>query len=198
MIVLPKFLYLFVTILIPLTQAFFNSLWSSLIALVWAGKQPRVSWDLLTRPLSQGGLGAPDLELYALCAQAQFLHFWIHPIQFQPHVAIKKDVADPIPLHAAIYKPYHWTTGEVNTVKSLRWAWEGLRKRVGTPLLYAPSTPLAHHPLFPILQDKGTIERARSMGLSKLGDLYPQDTFLRALQNQDGSPTPILELLLYY
>lgn len=82
MIVLPKFLYLFSNIPVPLTKAFFCTIKSHMTTLIWAGRQPRLNWELPTRPLIQGGLGAPDLELYALCAQAQYLHYWTYPQPF--------------------------------------------------------------------------------------------------------------------
>lgn len=198
MIVLPQFLYLFVNIPIPLTKAFFSSLCSAVIPIVWAGRQPHVSWEIITRPFSVGGLGAPDFELYALCAQAQFLQFWVHPIPFQPNVTIESDIADPTPLHVAVYKPFSRTATEINTVETLRWDWEGLRKRVGTPMLYAPSTPVAHHPHFPFLNDRGSITRALGMGVSTLGDLYPRDTFLEQPQQQGDTPMPLLNLFLYF
>lgn len=104
MIILPKFLYLFINL--PLTQAFFKTMRSLLVSLVWAGKQASVSWELLTLPLSQGGLGAPDIPLYAYCAQAQFLHYWVHPIPFQPQVVVETDRVAPTPLQAALHQSY--------------------------------------------------------------------------------------------
>lgn len=116
MIIIPKFLYLFQNIPLPLTGTFLRRLRSNLISLVWAGRQPRISWEILTLPLEQGGLGAPDMTLYALCAQVQFLHFWIHLTPFQPHVAIEKDRSTPLPLTTALYAPYKSPRGEINTV----------------------------------------------------------------------------------
>lgn len=127
--------------------------------------------------MRSGGLGAPDLELYALCAQAQFFHYWIDPIPFQPHVATERDIADPIPLNMAVYYPFHRTPKEVNTVEMVRWACDGLRRRARAPLLYAPLVPLANHPLFPFLHDGGAISREANMGLAVMGDLYPNDIF---------------------
>lgn len=89
MVMLPKLLYLFVNLPIPLPQYFFKRLRSLMIEFIWAGKQPRVQWVVLTLPLDQGGMAAPDFTLYAYCAQAQFLQFWAHPTPFQPHVAIE-------------------------------------------------------------------------------------------------------------
>lgn len=85
MVILPKLLYLFVNIPIPLTAHFFKVLRTLMTELVWAGIQSRIPWETLTLPQSQGGLAAPDFVLYAYSAQAQFLHHWIHPAPFQPH-----------------------------------------------------------------------------------------------------------------
>lgn len=198
MIVLPKFLYLFSNIPIPLTKAFFATLKSHLITLVWAGGQPRLQWDLLTRPLTRGGLGAPDLELYALCAQAQYLHFWAYPQPFQPHVAVEQDVAEPMPLSVAVYHPYKRSATEINTVNTLHWAWEGLRKRLQLPLLYAPTIPLAHHPNFHCLQTAGAIKWARDMGLSTMGDLYPLDNFFSIPEAVTDNPVSLMDTFLYH
>lgn len=52
MVVLPQFLYLFHNIPIPLYNDFFSTLrtLTLLIRLVWGGKQPRISWDVLMLP----------------------------------------------------------------------------------------------------------------------------------------------------
>ena len=50
MVVLPRFLYLFANIPIPLNNSFFRTLQSILCRLVWAGKRPRVAWRTLVLP----------------------------------------------------------------------------------------------------------------------------------------------------
>lgn len=164
MLVLPKLLYLFANIPVPFTRAFFHKIRSTALSLIWAGTIPRIAWSLLVRPMSKGGLGAPDFELYTLCAQAQYLQYWIHPIPFQPHVATEADVAEPIPLNMAVYYPYHRTPHKINTVEMVQWAWDGLRRRAQVPLLYAPSIPISRHPSFPFLHDKEAIDRAQAIG----------------------------------
>lgn len=90
-----------------------------------------MSWDLLSLPTTQGGLGAPDLKLYALCAQAQFLHFWVHQAPYQPQVAVEKQMVMPTPPSVALYRPYKCTPDCIDTTETLRWAWDGLRRRAG-------------------------------------------------------------------
>lgn len=73
-----------------------------LLSLIWAGKQPRCSWDTLTLPFERGGFEAPDICLYYLCAQAQFAHYWLFPQKYMPHLEVKADEVHPIPLPAKI------------------------------------------------------------------------------------------------
>ena len=61
--VLPKLLYLFINLSLPLTRTFFTRLRCLLICLVRADTQPRSSWEVLTLPFEQGGMCAPDMEL---------------------------------------------------------------------------------------------------------------------------------------
>lgn len=51
MVVLPRFLFLFIIIPISLPQSFFRTLCNLMARLVWAGKQPRVKWDILTKAI---------------------------------------------------------------------------------------------------------------------------------------------------
>ena len=69
MVVLPRFLFLFDNIPILLPCLFFAQVGSLLICLPWAGKQPRLGWDILTLPAKWGDLNGPCLETYYRAAQ---------------------------------------------------------------------------------------------------------------------------------
>lgn len=69
MVVLPRFLFLFLNIPTVLPSHFFKTVKTKLIKLAWVGKQPQIQWGILTLPYALGGLGAPDLELYYRTAQ---------------------------------------------------------------------------------------------------------------------------------
>lgn len=198
MIVLPKLLYLFVNLPIPLPKCFLARLRSLMIELVWAGHQPRIKGEILTLPLEQGGMAAPDLSLYAFCSQAHFLHYWVHPTPFQPHVALETDKVAPVPLATALYQPYRRPRAEIDTVQTLRWAWAGLCARSGVPILYAPAMPLKHHPLLPSLLGRGTWNLAASHGLTTWGDLFPNESFLSLQEMCTPAQPTTADALLYY
>lgn len=149
-----------------------------MIELTWAGRQPRLAWEILTLPLDQGGLAAPDLPLYAYCAQALFLQYWVYPTPYQPHVAIEIDRCAPLPLNTALYAPYKRPKNELDTVQTLRWAWKGLQTRANLPHIYAPQMPLKNHPQLPAFNNRTTWARAASHGLATWGDLYPNGQFM--------------------
>ena len=54
MVILPQLLYLFTNIPVPLTRAFLDRIKTQLNRSVWAGKQPRLAWDVLTLLFKQG------------------------------------------------------------------------------------------------------------------------------------------------
>lgn len=63
MVILPKLLYLFINIPYAPSKHFFQALKLQLICLTWWGKQPRIPWNILTRPFNAGGFEIPNLEL---------------------------------------------------------------------------------------------------------------------------------------
>ena len=81
--------------------------------LIWADKQPRFAWEQLTLPIQQGGLCAPDMELYFYCAQAKFSYYWFHLVAFMPQLAVEGDCLFPVPLQVAICGEPTRQTGDV-------------------------------------------------------------------------------------
>lgn len=146
MVVLPKFLYLFVNIPIILRQPFFNTLRGSLITLVWGGKKPHIKWEVLTLPYAKGGFRVPDMQLYYLCAQAQYASYWQNALPYTPHVAVEAGAVHPIPLKAMIVnETMVFEKDEIDTVQCTNHALRELGKRAWRLPLYVPAMPLLHH-----------------------------------------------------
>ncbi|KAJ1173260.1 hypothetical protein NDU88_005098 [Pleurodeles waltl] len=78
MLVLPRLLYYFAALPIIIPKSFFNSLNSALVQLVWGEGRRRVALTPLYHPVAEGGLGAPNFELYSAAAQLQWILNWIH------------------------------------------------------------------------------------------------------------------------
>lgn len=197
MVILPRFLYLFTNIPYAPGRAFFISLRSELLRLVWGGKQPRLKWDVLTRPYAQGGLDIPDFGLYYLCAQAQFAYYWLFPPKSMPQVAVEHWLAHPIPLEGVLLTPRRAHTEAPTTVSCTVNAWRGIAKRLDAPALYSPLLPLTYHPDMPLLQETGFRNLCKRLGISTWGDLFHSGTFKNPAQFAGQTTLSPLELFLY-
>lgn len=64
MTIMPKILYKFQMLPIPLPQLFFRALKGILSRFVWGGKKPRIASSVLSRRKEKGGLSLPDFYKY--------------------------------------------------------------------------------------------------------------------------------------
>lgn len=69
MSILPKFLYFFQSIPLPLPASFFAILKKTFTRFIWNNKRPRLRLSLLYLPFERGGLKVPNLKLYYWAAQ---------------------------------------------------------------------------------------------------------------------------------
>ena len=69
MTLLPKILYLFRSLPIPVTKSYIDSLQSAITKFIWEKKGNRLSKTVLFRPRLKGGLGLPNLWWYYRAAQ---------------------------------------------------------------------------------------------------------------------------------
>lgn len=179
MVILPKILYLFNNIPIKLPKTIFQRLNAMLTTFIWAGKTAHIELRALALPYSKGGFKVPDLLLYYLCAQAQYAHYWYHPIPFLPHVAVENGDAQPIPLAAIL--PYSWTTTsthQINTIATTNATWQQMGRLAHKLPLYAPALPLHFHPHLSVTQDKVGQDLLRQVGIVQMGDFYANGTFV--------------------
>ncbi|KAJ1203237.1 hypothetical protein NDU88_007029 [Pleurodeles waltl] len=77
-------------------------------------------------------------ETRAMMWLSEKVKSWTHPVPFQPHVAVERDMVVPLPLGVAICAKARRPREDVDTARMLQWVWEELRRRAGVPLLYAP------------------------------------------------------------
>ena len=77
MLVLPRLLYYFSALPRPLPKRLFTELNTLLGELIWSPNRHRVSLTKLFTPMIEGGLGAPNFELYYTAAQLQWPATWL-------------------------------------------------------------------------------------------------------------------------
>lgn len=74
MTLLPRLLYLFRSLPIPIKKSFLRKLQSDIISFVWSKRGYRCPSNILLRLKSQGGVGLPDLWAYYQAAQLAQLY----------------------------------------------------------------------------------------------------------------------------
>uniref|UniRef100_A0A3B5QUX2 Reverse transcriptase domain-containing protein n=1 Tax=Xiphophorus maculatus TaxID=8083 RepID=A0A3B5QUX2_XIPMA len=76
---LPRFLYLFMSLPIRISSAQFHT-WDRLISrFIWSGTRPRIKFKILQINRDQGGLGLPNLREYYYASQMRFMVCWCSP-----------------------------------------------------------------------------------------------------------------------
>ncbi len=101
MSILPKFLYLFQSIPLPLPNTFLSTLKKAFTRFIWNNKQPWLRLSLLYLPYDRGGLQVPNIKLYYWAAHLRTAMFYFstdHP----SWVDIEKEELS-LPLQSYIY-----------------------------------------------------------------------------------------------
>uniref|UniRef100_A0A8C5PW05 Reverse transcriptase domain-containing protein n=1 Tax=Leptobrachium leishanense TaxID=445787 RepID=A0A8C5PW05_9ANUR len=73
---LPRLLYVFQTVPIPVAAEFFVTLRSLILKFIWSKGKPRVRYETLCRAKSRGGLALPDIKLYFYATQLTRVLDW--------------------------------------------------------------------------------------------------------------------------
>lgn len=77
MLILPKLLYLFRTLIIPLPNTFLSSVQKLFTQYIWNHKPPRCSLTIMLKHRRQGGMGVPNvLSYYKACVMDQIKYWW--------------------------------------------------------------------------------------------------------------------------
>lgn len=102
MSVLPKFLYVFQAISLPLPASFFSTLKKNFNCFIWSNKRPRLRLSLLYLPYEHGGLKLPNMKLYYWAAQLRAAIYYFHTTEVPAWVKIENNAID-LPLCQDLY-----------------------------------------------------------------------------------------------
>ncbi len=175
MSILPKFLYLFQSVPLQLSQAFFSKLRNLFSNFIWNNRRPRLRLSLLYLPYDRGGLQIPNLQWYYWAAQLRSAMFYFSPSDPPAWLAIECTATSGLPLQSCLYsanirklkkqtkKPFAKNTLSV---------WHEAHAYIGdAPKLSQFSSIWGHDNFVPIRADGGFIQWV-GKGLSKVTDLY--------------------------
>lgn len=101
--ILPKFLYLFQSILLPLPKCFFDKIKNILAKFIWNNKKARLWLKLLYLPYERGGFSLPNLLWYYWSAQLHSASFYFSSDILPTWVNIEQTTTSEQPLKLYLY-----------------------------------------------------------------------------------------------
>ena len=95
--VLPRLLYLFLSLPVRIPDSQFSMWDKHLSRFIWAGARPRVRFKTLQIDREQGGLAVPNLREYYYAAQMRYFVYWCSPEYQAKWKHIELNLANPQP-----------------------------------------------------------------------------------------------------
>ena len=179
--VLPRFLYLFQSLPIPVPAAFFPSLDKLTRRFIWHGKTPRVGLDKLTLDYSQGGLNLPNFRMYYWAAQSRFLAQRFDNGPSPSWLNIEKlEVNDDT--WAELF--YKWDRKSIKTITDNPLiihsvlAWCKLHELFGRGGFLSPKTPLWNNRLIPMFFQNSNFRPWSDKGITLLEHCYEEGVLM--------------------
>ena len=96
MVILPKLLYLFQTLPIPVPYAHLRALQADLLRYVWNYKRHRIPRSVMTAARTEGGLAFPDLVKYYQASQLRAVASWFPQKSYNRWTEVEKIWLAPI------------------------------------------------------------------------------------------------------
>ncbi len=151
--ILPKFLYMFQSLLISISKSFFTTLNGLIRSFIWHRKTPMVSLDKLALDYNQGGLRLPNFKMYYWAAQSRYLAQMFTCTPFPSWLNMEKfEMKEECPTNLL----YTWDdilikrkTSNPMIIHSVQ-TWNKLRSLLGQANFLSPKTPLWGNRMLPM------------------------------------------------
>ena len=196
MSVLPKLLYLFQAIPLPLSTSFFSSLNKHFTRFIWNNKHPRLRLSLLYLPFERGGLKMPNLKLYYWAANLRSAMFYFESNEIPAWVDIE-NYGIKLPLHLYMYSAdlkYLKKHTKNPFLKNTLTIWHESHSFAEELTKLSQFTPIWGNKHFkPATNDLG-FKQWVSFGIEKIGDLYDETSLIsfQQLIDKHGLPKKFL------
>ncbi len=115
MTILPKFLYLFQSLPMPLPKSFFKEINSAFCRFIWNNRKPRLRLRLLYLPYDRGGLQMPSLQWYYWAAQLRRAMFYFVTHSSPAWAYIEQTSISKLPLNLYLYSADFKTLKKITT-----------------------------------------------------------------------------------
>lgn len=192
MSVLPKFLYLFQAIPLPLPTSFFSTLNKNFTRFIWNNKRSRLRLSLLCLPYERGGLKLPNMKLYYWAAQLRTAIYYFHNAEVPAWVKIENNAID-LPLCSYLYSSQDKTLGKRTQnpfLKNTLMIWHEAHTFLNdTPKLSCFAPIWGNEKFTPGRHDMG-FRHWMERGIRQIKDLYAGGTLMSFIQLKDKFMLP--------
>lgn len=179
--ILPKIMFLFQSLSIPLPNSIFKTLNKSISAFIWNHKVPRMSLEKLSWDYGMGGLRLHNFIFYYWAAQIRSLLHFFEQDSAPSWTKIKLHVFEEDMISDFVYK---WNTNNIGTktknpltIHSIR-SWFEVHKIIEMKIDLSPKTPLWKNNLIPMFSDNKIFKLWHNKGIVYFEQCYNNKTLL--------------------
>lgn len=180
MLILPKFLYLFQSLPLPLPDTFFHNINNMLSQFIWNNKKARLQLRLLYLPYERGGLQLPNLKLYYWAAQLRLAMYYFSVALPPAWVTIEQMSTPGLPLKLYLYSSIKKLIKQTknpflqNTIS----VWYSAHQHIGDTPALSQFSPIWGNNYFIPGRSDGGFKMWFDKGVEKISDLYAEDTLM--------------------
>uniref|UniRef100_A0A8C5R1N4 Reverse transcriptase domain-containing protein n=1 Tax=Leptobrachium leishanense TaxID=445787 RepID=A0A8C5R1N4_9ANUR len=157
----PRILYLMQTIPIMLPGSFLSLLRSIITKYIWRGRQPRLSFQVLTRSRADGGLALPNFSLYHRACHLQRVVEWTREGSTKLWKAVDQEILG-VPIAVLPWLP-RGQGGRLARSSPFTWAtyklWRLSAIKAGLTSFPSPMSPVIYNNDFPPGLDPHSVRR---------------------------------------
>uniref|UniRef100_A0A3Q3GBT7 Reverse transcriptase domain-containing protein n=1 Tax=Kryptolebias marmoratus TaxID=37003 RepID=A0A3Q3GBT7_KRYMA len=181
MTILPKFLYYFQTLPLPMTDSFYDSLDKLFNQFIWSNRKARLRLKLLYLPYERGGLQVPNLRWYYMAAQLTSATHYFCSMAPPAWVHIEQQSVPDLPLNTFLYSS-DIKALKKNTknpfLKNTIIIWHAAHKHMGGCPELSQFTPIWGNERFTPGKNDGGFKLWKTKGIQKIKDLYADGMLL--------------------
>lgn len=181
MTILPKILYYFQTLPLPLPDRFCDNINKLFSQFIWNGRKARLRLKLLYLPYERGGLQLPNLKWYYMAAQLTSASYYFCTTAPPAWVNIEQESIPDLPLNLYLYSSDIKTLKKRTKnpfLKNTISVWHAAHKHIGDMPVLSQFTPIWGNEQFTPGKKDGGFRLWNIKGVQKMMDLYADGVLL--------------------
>lgn len=179
--ILPKYLYCFQTLPLPLSNMFYDKLNQLFGRFIWNDRKARLRLKLLYLPYERGGLQFPNLRWYYMAAQLTSASYYFCTTTPPAWVSIEQQSTQDLPLNLYLYSSSIKTLKKHTKnpfLKNTISVWHAAHKHIGDTPVLSQFTPVWGNEQFAPGKKYGGFKSWNIKGIQKIMDLYVDGVLL--------------------